>query len=444
MAALDNVTNVRIELVINGVAQEPIIADTTTTTDVLPRITPEDTVTGTAYINLSDGTVRAAQLDATQTSTGKVLKFKVPYNYTCSNDNGTLASGTYYARDGIDLSAYTASNMLGWLCSDGTMHNGSYVTGVRGDITLSAVLDFSYSASGGHATGSPVPAGTETDPFVLVYGSTDSEETCIDLYISDFSGTMSTTSNSDGKLTISGSDTDSPAIMINTSVITSFSAIPAAGYKYKITMTDSGTGSKKEFWVHLRKRVGSKTAPDAVGDIVFADGSASAYTETLTADQIAEAVAVIFDAGNKIGMGLNRGTNLQWCSSSAIASHSTVYATDSNDGKANTNQIAALSDYNASNYPAFWFCTSYSAPGYTSGWYLLTSQEQITLCNNITTVTAAFTALGQTFTFTDSYWTSFTYYTSGDKAKVFKPDGSSEFGATKSWSYNVFAVHVFN
>ena len=156
MAALDNITNVRIELTINGVAQEAIIADATTTTDVLPKIRADDTVSGTAYINLANGTTRVAQLDETEVALGAVLKFKVPYYYTCLNSSGAeiVPSTEYFARSGIDLSAHTTDNMAGWLCSDGTMHNGSHVSGVRGDITLTPV----YNAP--DCTISVAPAGT--------------------------------------------------------------------------------------------------------------------------------------------------------------------------------------------------------------------------------------------------------------------------------------------
>ena len=156
MAALDNITNVRIELTINGVAQEAIIADATTTTDVLPKIRADDTVSGTAYINLANGTTRVAQLDETEVALGAVLKFKVPYYYTCLNSSGAemVPSTEYFARSGIDLSAHTTDNMAGWLCSDGTMHNGSHVSGVRGDITLTPV----YNAP--DCTISVSPAGT--------------------------------------------------------------------------------------------------------------------------------------------------------------------------------------------------------------------------------------------------------------------------------------------
>ncbi len=141
MAALPNITNVRIELVINGVAQEAIIADASTTTDVLPKISIGDIVSGRAYIySASEESPRVAELDQTEIVIHNTLKFKVPYNYIAYDLTGApAAEGTYYARDGINLSAYTDANTCGWKCN-GVVHYGSYVTGVRGDIRLDAEL----------------------------------------------------------------------------------------------------------------------------------------------------------------------------------------------------------------------------------------------------------------------------------------------------------------
>ena len=55
-------------------------------------------------------------------------------------------------------------------------------------------------------------------------------------------------------------------------------------------------------------RIGTKAAPDAVGDIVFSDGSATAYNDTAFDFDAHknEAVAVIFDAGaTKKGLGFD-------------------------------------------------------------------------------------------------------------------------------------------
>ena len=106
-----------------------------------PKIKPGTKVHGSAVIHLQDGTARTAYLDETEAELHGVLKFKVPYYYTAKDLTGTqVASGTYYARDGINLAAQTIEYIAGWQCvEDGSVHNGSYVTGVRGDITLNAV-----------------------------------------------------------------------------------------------------------------------------------------------------------------------------------------------------------------------------------------------------------------------------------------------------------------
>ena len=171
MAALDNITTVRIELIINDVPQPAIIADATTTKDVLPRMTPEDKVSGTAYITLADGTTRVAQLEETYPELGKALPFKVPYYYRCVNSSGAeiVPSTEYFSRDGIDLSG-VADNTIGWLCeTDGTMYNGNFVSGVRGDITLSPV----YAAPNCVITVTPPGTATETASGSGIYEITN-------------------------------------------------------------------------------------------------------------------------------------------------------------------------------------------------------------------------------------------------------------------------------
>ncbi|MBR3814266.1 MAG: DUF1566 domain-containing protein [Spirochaetaceae bacterium] len=149
MAALPDIHKVEIHLTINGVPQEVIVADATTTTDVLPKISVGDIVSGYAEIFLPDNEIRTAQLDETEIALSNTLKFKVPYYYSACGLDGTplVFDEIYYAGSGIDLSAYavdpnTGESIAGWYCvQDGTTHYGSYVTGVRGDITLNAVED---------------------------------------------------------------------------------------------------------------------------------------------------------------------------------------------------------------------------------------------------------------------------------------------------------------
>ena len=93
---------------------------------------------------------------------------------------------------------------------------------------------------------------------------------------------------------------------------------------YALTVNASNTG------MYLTAITGAKVAPDSVGDIVFSDGSACAYTDILTSEQTDAAVAVIFYAGTEtdshgkrvLGVGFKNsygyGTGtMQWCSGSA-------------------------------------------------------------------------------------------------------------------------------
>ena len=93
---------------------------------------------------------------------------------------------------------------------------------------------------------------------------------------------------------------------------------------YAVTLNSTNTG------MYLTAITGSKPAPNTVGDIVFSDGSACAYTDILTSEQTDAAVAVIFYAGTEtdslgkrvLGVGLKNsygdGTGaMQWCISTA-------------------------------------------------------------------------------------------------------------------------------
>ncbi len=137
MAALD-VTTVDIRLTVNGKEQPVIVADASTLKSALPKIKPGDTVSGSATIHLLNGTTRTAYLDETEATLNGELKFNVPYYYTCQKANGTIiTAGEYISKDGINLSSYMEGGVAGWQCTqDGSMHGGSLVTGVRGDITL--------------------------------------------------------------------------------------------------------------------------------------------------------------------------------------------------------------------------------------------------------------------------------------------------------------------
>lgn len=158
-------------------------------------------------------------------------------------------------------------------------------------------------------------------------------------------------------------------------------------------------------------KMGIYAVPKEIGDIVFTDGSATPYTEfteenSMTNEQKAAAVAVIFDTENKLGVGLNTASK-KWCVMEASAWESAQYATSMDNGKVNTDEIAGLSDYGEDKYPGVYFCTSYSAGNLTGGWYLPAKSELQKLYDNREAVGNAFTALGKTNPFeSDMYYSS--------------------------------------
>ena len=198
------------------------------------------------------------------------------------------------------------------------------------------------------------------------------------------------------------------------------------------------------------KWIGTKnpTATKAVGDVVFTDGSASPYAE-LTDAQKSAAVAVIFDATNKLGVGLDTVSNKVWCLTTAIAYNTDQYATSVSDGNINTNQIKNLNDYSEANYPAFYFAANYSKTGFATGWYLPAKNELQKLYEGKTAVNAAFTALGKETPFSTGQW----WWSSSQYDSVAKKANELNFGSG-AWAtqncdkyYNsgyVCAVRAFN
>lgn len=177
--------------------------------------------------------------------------------------------------------------------------------------------------------------------------------------------------------------------------------------------------------------IGSKTPTEtkAVGDIVFTDGSASPYTEELTDEQKAAAIAVIFYVGDEndtlgaktLGVGLKEEQK-KWClweASAGPINSKTVdtilciptgedgaYIFDEDadkDGSDNLEQISQwLKDNDIeddtskeSNYPAFYFAKNYkttasnvSSTSYEYGWYIPSLAELFELWKQISTVNA--------------------------------------------------------
>ena len=183
--------------------------------------------------------------------------------------------------------------------------------------------------------------------------------------------------------------------------------------------------------VAFAKPYGEKSRPDSVGDIVFADGTATAWREglTLTDAQKKAAVAVIFYRGTEcsndgrerlLGVGLaHEKEGLAWYRSDANAcgmNIDTIQCPASGeagrltfggdlDGSDNLSQIGAYlaahgsedDTADAQKYSAFYFAKNYAAQAdsrvagspFADGWYLPTVAELFQIWKNREGVDAA-------------------------------------------------------
>ncbi len=98
---------------------------------------------------VGDPVVRQARVTKAK---NKVEKFEHQYKATCSIPPSTTPSVFYYYVDeGINLATITTAEMTGWQCQeDGSIHNGSHITNITGDVSLVPV----YASGAG-----PVNAG---------------------------------------------------------------------------------------------------------------------------------------------------------------------------------------------------------------------------------------------------------------------------------------------
>ena len=237
-----------------------------------------------------------------------------------------------------------------------------------------------------------------------------------------------------------------------------------------------------------------------MGDIVFTDGTALAYTEGMTLNdaQKAAAVAVIFYVGTgeatigsnenilgrkTLGVGLKNatgdGNTLAWASSNTLGyttkftdiqliksntaptedayyqyvySGGTYYLTGGFDGNDNwtavCNADSTASENAATNYPAFNWVSSYAATNsltgdYASGWYLPSGVELHVMYDSKDTVNAALEKVGGTQISSDYYWSSSQYSLSSDSAWCVLFDDGFLSCDSKSSTKSVCAIRGF-
>ena len=245
--------------------------------------------------------------------------------------------------------------------------------------------------------------------------------------------------------------------------------------------------------------IGKKSSPTAVGDIVFNDGSATAYVEgmTLSEKQKDAAVAVIFYKGTEcsndssiermLGFGLKNFTQFSdWASNNSTGfttkfnniqisksnaaptdgtayyqyecNSSTYYLTGDFDGSDNWSEIClqdpdgtASNALIAQNYRAFDYVNNYASNAgltgtYATGWYLPTVVELHCIYKNKTSLNTILSLFGDKAATlsNDEYWSSSQYANSDSEAcKVdFTSDGNFS-NSLKRFSGRVCVIRAF-
>ncbi|MCR4949461.1 MAG: hypothetical protein K6A15_09920 [Treponema sp.] len=157
--------------------------------------------------------------------------------------------------------------------------------------------------------------------------------------------------------------------------------------------------------------IGSKSLPDAVGDIVYNDGSADPadISDVALAPKKASAIAVIcyksitnFSDHKLLGIGLKQVYGKAWCSSGSTYMYTELSGLSSSNGMINLEVVKALSEYSEYRWPAFYWVDHYSDTAtnlgsYNSGWYLPAGNELRYWRPNYSTVKASMEKIGSPY-----------------------------------------------
>ena len=389
-----------------------------------------------------------------------------------SAEAGATIKLTATADDGYELDSYSvkdaSENAL-------TVTDGTF-TMPESDVTVSAT--FKAKSSG---DGSEKQAGSISYAAASISKTTD-----------DAAFTNELTKTGDGTVTYASSKTDVAEVNATTGLVT----IKGAGETtITATVADSDTytyATKTATYtltITQATYIGAKkpTEAKAVGDIVFSDGSATAYTSelTLTDEQKSKAVAVIFYAGSAgdtlgaktLGVGLKNatgsGNTLAWarstssddkaedystnitviqCTPSELGSGKAATATftDDTDGSNNWQALCdAVSDEGTSgNYPAWEWVNTYAKTAnltgdYASGWYLPTLAELSMLYRVKDTVNSALEKAGGTKIADEGYWSSSQYASNSKGAWGVWFNNGNLGNDAKNNSFSVCTVRAF-
>lgn len=176
-------------------------------------------------------------------------------------------------------------------------------------------------------------------------------------------------------------------------------------YVVKIYLSFLGQTHETSIDFAVMDILGDHLQPNAVGDIVFSDGTAIRYTADLVLDnqQKAGAVAYIFYAGGNSGLGeriLGVGLKQAQKAWTAIGYTADINGTGNiNNGTNNTQSVINYAGENLTEdkYPAFWWVVNYGVEvnNDATGWYLPAINELSYVTAKEATINALVNKIGE-------------------------------------------------
>ena len=232
-------------------------------------------------------------------------------------------------------------------------------------------------------------------------------------------------------------------------------------------------------WVsRYSSTVGNRTGA-SIGDIVLSNKATithvnyTAYASALSSEGLAPVGVVAYKGGDevedlykpflggtaKVGTSgkiymvglLQSGSDLVWAPTDTTG-YNTIFSTSYNDGSGNWQVVrtadstgTATAELIATNYPAFNYANSYTATGYTSGWYLPALAELKRIALNSDAINDGFSAItgagGTAIALTENnYWSSSQF----DNGAPYKTHaGHVDFSQDKSlFTYKYYTYYV--
>ena len=299
----------------------------------------------------------------------------------------------------------------------------------------------------------------------------------VDKTTADSKFTIEVVNTGNGDVTYTSSNTAVAEVAEKTGQVT---IVGAGESTITATVTDSDTytyATKTARYTLTVTYIGTKapTEAKALGDIVFTDGSATPYSAdlTLTAEQKAAAVAVIFDATKKLGVGLVQGSRLEWAKSGKAGyttSIATLLATKTGGGDASDAEFsgdgasdgsgslakfrtavsAGTDALSSDDYPAWAWIEGYAATAnltgtsYASGWYMPSIKELCDLYNAKDAVNNSIGKIGGTQMSASYYWSSSQGTAYGYYAWLVHFGYAELSNVNKDATLSVCAVRAFN